>query len=115
MMTEQQTILKNDELQDRWEEILCEIACLAVNLADIIHKIKEVFETLNTLLQDVATKIAESFSKAIGAMQETFNISISLDVKFKERPKYRPTYRNQIKPDTVGFSKPIICRARSRC
>ena len=115
MMTERQTTLKNDDLQDRWK-ICIKTTCLAMRVIKNIDKIKELFDKIKTLIQNAASKVAEAFAEFRNLICNKMDIYLDLDIPIspKKRNK-RPSYKDRVVTNVTGFSKPILCRARSNC
>lgn len=116
MMTEQQTTLKNDVSQNRWKmciSITCQAIEMCKKYADIF---KEISDILRVLIRDVATKMAEAFAEFRNLVCNRMDVYLDFDTTLspKSRNK-RPSYKDRVRVNSKGFSKPIICRARSRC
>lgn len=119
MMTEQLMTLKNDDLQNRWK--LCvKVTCFAIRTSEELlcrmSKLKELLDTIGDLIRAFARKISESFGYVKDLVIEAFNrCAEKMEYKIPSKPKQRPSYRRGVKPNSVGFPRLIVYRARSRC
>lgn len=116
MMTEQQmTLKKSDDLQDRWK-ICIKTTCVAMRVIKSADKIKELFETIIALIKNLATKISEAFTQFKDFICDRVSVYLNYDIPIspKSRSK-RPSYTDRVSVNVRGFSKPILCRARSNC
>lgn len=117
MMTEQQTISKNDDLQDRWK--LCvKVTCFSIRASEELmsrmSRLQELFDAIAETIRAFARKISEAFGYVKDLVTEAFNrCAEKMDYDTSIKP--RPVYKVGAKTNSTGFSRPIIYRARSRC
>lgn len=115
MMTEQQTTLKNDDLQHRWK-IFIKTTCVAMRVIKSADKIKELFETIIALIKNLVTKISEAFTQFKDFICARVSVYLNYDIPISpESRSKRPSYTDRVSVNVRGFSKPIPCRARSNC
>lgn len=120
MMTEQELVSKKSyNLQEKWGETL-HLTCLVVDKINIINEtLKRVFDIF-----------MQFFNEFIKTMQEVFinisNLFSNICKSYPHNPqsypqiyphysqKY-PQYKNKCKMNFIGFPKPPLRYARSRC
>ena len=117
MMTEQQTVLKSDDLKEKWNTCIL-ATCYAYRTVDII---KEVVDDLFDVFRVLVNALSEVFKPVI----ETLSFSINKVIHFlskedfhedsKSYPQSYPQYVDNFKVNTKGFTRPIVHCARSRC
>lgn len=118
MMTEQQKILNNDEIQNRWK---CYIKATSI----IVGKCERGFDTLYETLKNVWERIVELVEIVKEALTAIFNDFLPVLRDFEEelydegttkKPRHRPhKHFGTYKINTRGFTTPIMKCARSRC
>lgn len=119
MMTEQLMTSKNDDLQDRWK--LCiRVTCFSIRASEELmsrmSRLQELFDAIAETIRAFARKVSEAFGYVKDLVTEAFNrCAEKMDYKIPSNPIPRPIYRAGDKTNSIGFSRPIIYRARSRC
>lgn len=114
MMEQQMTLKKNDDLQDRWK-ICIKTTCVAMRVIKSADKIKEIFETIISLIKNMATKLAEVFAEFKSLICDKVSDYFDIDIPLSSKRSKRPSYTDRVSVNVRGFSQPILCRARSNC
>ena len=116
MMTEQQTALKNDEMQEKWKQCVM-YTCYAYRQSlDIVARIEMLWEAVRVILNS----IAEAFKRFMQEINLTFTeirdiINEPPKHICKSYPHSYPHSVDNFPENTKGYPKPIMRCARSRC
>lgn len=115
MMTEQQTALKSDDLQERWKTCIA-TTCYAYRM---VERVREAIENLHEVIRQIINSIAEAFKPFVETLTLAFKDFIEevedLYDYDKSYPQSYPQYVDKLKLNTKGFPRPITHCARSRC
>lgn len=118
MMTEQQTALKSDEMQEKWKKCVV-TTCYAYRVAE---RVREVIDTLYDVMRQVINSLAEAFKPVMETISFTFEtLKDYIDEEFelteydKSYPQSYPRHVDNFRVNTKGFPRPITRCARSRC
>lgn len=120
MMTEQQTALNNDEVQEKWNNCI-RTTCYVFRTYEVLRECAEkLVETMRLILNSIKEALCESFSNLSELFRE-FKESIQEYCKkeesnsFQSYPHSFPHYVDNLKLNTRGFPQPVMRCARSRC
>lgn len=116
-MMEQQTTLKNDEVQEKWRQCIG-YTCYAYRQSmDIVARIEMLWEAVRIIINSIA--------EALKGFMETVNLTfteirdiINEPPEIKSYPHYPHSYShsyNNFRVNTKGYPHSIIRCARSRC
>lgn len=121
MMMEQQIVLKNDELQDRWRQCVS-LTCKVCSVIDIVmDAVANVMNTLSQILEEIRKVITpafdslvEVFNRIVGDYLANEQLKEKLSTYPHSYPHY-PHFAKKSRVNTKGYSRPIMRCARSRC
>lgn len=121
-MMEQQTALKNNEMQEKWKTCV-KTTCYVYK---VVERFKETIENLYDMVRAIINSLVESFKTIAKSVSQVFSslrdfvdkhedfIKYMKDYK-EDYPQDYPQYVNNIKVNTTGFPRPIGYCVRSRC
>lgn len=110
-MMEQQVILKNDELQDKWK-ICIKVTCCVCKVFDSISNL---YNTLMEALKRVVEVLNSLWDSVCDVFKDVWDKLIPLKEIPPKKRTYHRCYDRPIKVNTKGFAPPIMRCARSRC
>lgn len=121
MMTEQQMTLKNNtEMQEKWKSCI-RVTCYAYRTAELFIEVSKqaVVDTFNRLFE-VVSQIVNNFVETLTNIFKEIVRPICENLIDKGYPQsYKHNVYNfnvyNFNIDTIGFPRPIIQCARSRC
>ena len=118
MMTEQQTVLKNSEMQEKWKMCVA-TTCYAYRM---VERVREAIDHLYDAIRQIINSLAEVFKPVVGSLNLVFEeLRDFIDdhedfIKYmKSYPPSYPQYVNNFPVNTKGYPRPITHCARSRC
>ena len=120
MMMEQQTALKNDEMQEKWKNCI-KVTCNLFNIYGVLRECAQnLMETLRAIINNIKETLSDTFSKLSEALKEFKEIIQEYHKKeesnnFQSYPHSYPRYVDKLKLNVRGFPQPIMRCARSRC
>lgn len=110
--------LKNDEMQEKWK--LCiSSTCYAYRKVEVF---KGLIDDLYDIIRQFLNSLAEVFKPVIESLNIVFDelrdfIEERKDfiMYMKNYPQSYPPYVDNLKLNSKGFPRPVMCHARSRC
>lgn len=120
MMMEQQTVLKKPydaEMQYKWKSCV-RMTCYAFRtvewLKDFIDRALEVIEVYIERLKNAFSSLTNSLSECFKDLSERL-FKPEEEYVIESYPHIYPQYVSNLKLNTIGFPRPIVHCARSRC
>ena len=116
MMTEHQTALKNDEMQEKWRHCIF-YTCYSYRQAmSVVDRFEVIWEEIRKLIND----LVEAFNRFMQSINLSFTeivdiINEPLKQYCKSYPHSYPHSVDNFPENTKGYPKPIMRCARSRC
>ena len=114
MMTEQQIVLKSDDLQERWK------TCVMTTYYayKMVERVREAIDHLHDVVRQIINSLAEVFKPVVKSLNLVFEELRDFIDEHEDFIKYMescPQYVGNLKVNTKGFPRPITHCARSRC
>ena len=116
-MMEQQTALKNDEMQEKWRQSIA-YTCYAYRQSiDIVARLDMLWEAVRVLLNALAEALREFMERANLTFTEIRDIIYNEPPKHKSQsyPHSYPHSVDNFPVNTKGYPHSITRCARSRC
>lgn len=124
-MTEQEIILKNDDLQERWKSCMS-MVCLAMPhvdkavqvIQDLAKRMTEVIRELVERVRYVFSNVSEMLKQCWGDVPTYIDSLTKVEEKRKDNQIYPhgyPPYVHNLKINKQGYHRPVMRYARSRC
>lgn len=118
MMTEQQIVLKSNDLQERWKTCVM-TTCYAYRM---VERVREAIDHLHDVVRQIINSLAEVFKPVVESLNLVFEeLRDFIDncedfiLYIKDYPQVYQHKVDNLKINTKGFPRPIPHCARSRC